>query len=168
MMRIADARQLVESERARLLQARDALRRLAGPDNGSQREDTGELSGMDEHVADIATETFEREVEIGLLHTVEAELAEVEAAIARLDEGTYGRCRWCGAVIPDDRLRAVPATTLCLDHQERVEVAAAVLLRDLLHNGIEREAASHIDLLPSDEPRSVQSPEEGALHVIVP
>jgi RNA polymerase-binding transcription factor DksA len=165
-MRTRDARALLEAERSHLLETHDALLRQAGPDSGSQREDTGELSGMDEHVADVASETFEREVEIGLLHTVEAELAEVEAAIARLDAGAYGRCRWCGAVIPDDRLRAVPATTLCLDHQERVEAAAAVLLRQLLHDGIEREAAAHIDLLPSDEPRVSQSPEEGALHVI--
>jgi RNA polymerase-binding transcription factor DksA len=165
MMR-TDARPLLEAEKGRLLHAREALRRRAGPDRGSQREDTGELSGMDEHIADIASETFEREVEVGLLHTVEAELADLEAAIARLDAGTYGHCRWCGAAIPEERLRAVPATTLCLDHQLEVEEAAAVLLDQLLHNGIEFEAAAHIDLLPSDEPRSTQSPEEGALHVI--
>ena len=165
-MRSCDARALLEAERRHLLETRDALRRQAGPDNGSQREDTGELSGMDEHIADIASETFEREVEVGLLRTVEGELAEIEAAFERLNVGAYGRCRWCGDVISDDRLRAVPAATLCIAHQERVEASAAVLLRQLLHDGIEREAVAHIDLLPSDEPRSAPSPEEGALHII--
>src|SRR5262245_31496318 len=133
-MRMHGARALLEIERSRLLETRDALLRQAGPDTGSQREDIGELSDIDEHIADVASETFEREVEIGLLHTVEADLADVSAALERLESGTYGHCRWCGAAIPNDRLRAVPAATLCLDHQERVEAAAAVLLRQLLHD----------------------------------
>ncbi len=44
------------------------------------------------------------------------ELDDVESAIARLAEGTYGTCVVCGAQIPDERLEAMPATKWCIEH----------------------------------------------------
>jgi RNA polymerase-binding transcription factor DksA len=87
----------------------------------SESESVGEISSYDQHQADMGTETFEREKDLSILEQVEAELADVEFAIRRLDEGTYGTCEVCGRAIPEERLEVLPATRLCLEHQAQAE-----------------------------------------------
>ncbi len=58
----------------------------------------------------------ERAPDLSLLTKVEGELADVERALSRLDEGTYGTCQLCGTVIDDERLAAQPATSFCGEH----------------------------------------------------
>ena len=70
----------------------------------SEEESTGELSHLDQHDADVASDTFEREKDFSILEQVEAELADVERALQRLDDGTYGTCEACGQPIGDERL----------------------------------------------------------------
>ena len=89
----------------------------------SESDSSSELSSYDQHQADMGTETFEREKDLSILEQVEAELADVEHALRRLDDGSYGTCEVCGKVIPDERLEAVPAARLCLEHQSEVERA---------------------------------------------
>ena len=84
-------------------------------------ESTEELSSDDQHQADVATETFERERDLTILDQVEGELADVENALQRLDAGTYGICEACGQPIGDDRLEALPATRFCLKDQAEAE-----------------------------------------------
>jgi RNA polymerase-binding transcription factor DksA len=52
------------------------------------------------------------------LAQAEADLADVDAALRRLDDGSYGRCELCGGPIDDTRLSALPATRTCADHGE--------------------------------------------------
>jgi DnaK suppressor protein len=80
-------------------------------------EQTGELSDStyDNHLADMASETYERELDEGLEEDAARQLREVNEALVRLDEGTYGTCAACGREIPSERLDAVPWTTLCID-----------------------------------------------------
>jgi RNA polymerase-binding transcription factor DksA len=82
---------------------------------------TGELSHLDQHAADVASDTFEREKDFSILEQVEAELADVERALTRLDDGTYGTCEACGGAIGDARLEAQPAARFCLTHQSAAE-----------------------------------------------
>ena len=58
----------------------------------------------------------ERAPDLSILTRVEGELAEVQQALGRLDEGRYGECRACGGPIGDDRLESHPATALCAQH----------------------------------------------------
>ena len=83
----------------------------------SLTDETGELSGStaDNHLADSATETYERELDEGLEEDATRQLREVEDALARIADGTYGTCAVCGKEIPEDRLEAVPWTKLCID-----------------------------------------------------
>jgi RNA polymerase-binding transcription factor DksA len=90
-------------------------------DDESEQESLAELSSFDQHEADIGTETFEREKDLSILEQVEAELADVEYAIRRLDDGTYGTCEACGRPIDQERLEAMPATRLCRDDQLTAE-----------------------------------------------
>ena len=93
--------------------------------NGDDR--LGELSSLDQHQADVGTETFDRERDLSILEQVEAELADVEHALRRLDEGTYGTCEACGRPISEERLEALPATRFCLDDQAVAEREARTI-----------------------------------------
>ena len=89
----------------------------------SEDESTSTLSHLHQHPADLGSDTFEREKDFSILEQVEAELADVDRALVRLDDGTYGKCQACGAMIDDDRLEAMPAARLCVLHQAQAEGA---------------------------------------------
>ncbi|HEX3394050.1 MAG TPA: TraR/DksA C4-type zinc finger protein [Acidimicrobiales bacterium] len=116
------ARSRLVEERTRLQSVRDGLDDDHLSDQ-TEQDSLSELSSVDQHQADMGTETFEREKDISILEAIESELADVEHALRRLDEGTYGTCEACGRPIDDDRLQALPAARLCRDDQERAEVA---------------------------------------------
>ena len=118
-----DARELLNAEHDRLDEIRDSLV-AQGLGDETEAEHTSELSDNPMHQADVGTETFDRERDLGLLEQVESELADIEHALTRLDDGTYGRCEACGAAIEDARLEAVPAARFCLAHQAAVEADA--------------------------------------------
>lgn len=111
------ARQRLADERERLTQVKDELKSASE----NERESTSELSSMDQHQADIATELFDRERDLGILEAVEGELTEVERALWRIDDGSYGICEACGQPIGDDRLEAQPYARLCVEDQQRAE-----------------------------------------------
>lgn len=75
----------------------------------------------DQHLADHATDLVDRELDRSLGEHAENVVAEIDAAIARIDEGTYGTCAKCGVVIPEERLDAVPYAILCLDDKRLQE-----------------------------------------------
>jgi RNA polymerase-binding transcription factor DksA len=115
------ARRRLREELARLRAVRDALigERLA---DETEAASVAETSTIDQHQADLGTETFERERDLSLLEDIEQEIADVRRAFVRLDRGNYGRCEACGAPIPDERLAALPAARFCLEHQAAAEV----------------------------------------------
>lgn len=86
--------------------------------NASLTEETGELmsSSADNHLADTASETYERELDEGLEEDAREQLRKVEEALARIKTGEYGKCEADGKEIPVERLEAVPWTTLCMEH----------------------------------------------------
>jgi len=115
------SRQRLVDERVRLEQVRDTFTDEHLTDE-SESESFGELSGgLDQHQADVGTETFEREKDLSILENVESELADIEHALRRITEGTYGTCEACGRPIDDARLEAVPAARLCLEDQFAAE-----------------------------------------------
>ncbi|MDQ6782031.1 MAG: TraR/DksA family transcriptional regulator [Actinomycetota bacterium] len=116
-----EARSRLYDERARLVGVRGGLDDDHLSDQ-TEQDSLSELSSVDQHQADMGTETFEREKDLSILEAIEAELADVEYALRRLDDGTYGTCEACGRPIDDDRLQALPAARLCRDDQERAEV----------------------------------------------
>jgi RNA polymerase-binding transcription factor DksA len=112
------ARSPLEAERTRLEEVREGLDGLG---DESERENLSELSGADQHQADVGTETFDREKDLSILEQVEAELADVARALERLNDGTYGTCEACGEPIGDERLEALPAARFCLKDQALAE-----------------------------------------------
>ena len=112
------ARTRLDEERSRLGGIRDGFV-ADGLTSESEDESLGELSSQ--HQADVGTETFNRERDLSILERVQAELADVEHALQRLDDGTYGTCEACGTVIDDSRLEALPAARFCLEDQATAE-----------------------------------------------
>ena len=89
----------------------------------SETNAVGELSSYDNHPADLGTETFEREKDLGLLGNLRLFQGRVREALERLDQGTFGTCQHCGQPIAAERLEAIPWTPLCLECQEAAEAA---------------------------------------------
>ena len=114
---VVERRAQLERERERLLSAMDEVEH-----DTSLYEETGDLAlGTDDHIADSASETFQRELDGGLEENAGRLLSEVEAALERMDDGTYGICEACGREIDAERLDAVPYATLCIDDKRRLE-----------------------------------------------
>ena len=105
------ARELLARERARI---EEALGRL-------QHQPDQELSHLDQHPADEGTEVFEEERDEGLTDGLREELAAIERAEQRLEQGTYGLSVESGEPIPDGRLEAVPWAERTTEEQDRFE-----------------------------------------------
>jgi RNA polymerase-binding protein DksA len=82
-----------------------------------------DISSAPVHLADVAGEAVDADVEI--LHTTRNMLDEVNAALVRLDEGTFGKCTECGAAISEERLGAIPYTPYCVRCAKSSEQPAA-------------------------------------------
>lgn len=105
-------------ERRRLQEAIDNLRNEHA---GSLHDETAELSVADNHPGDIGTETFDRELDEGLEEGAVRQLEQIDAALKRIENGSFGTCTACGRPIAEERLRAMPWATLCIDDQRKQE-----------------------------------------------
>lgn len=85
--------------------------------------DTGELSNVDQHPAEAASELTEMERDDAVRAVVEGQRQEVLEALSRLDGGTYGRCVECGKDLPEERLDARPEAARCVTCQQDLETA---------------------------------------------
>jgi DnaK suppressor protein len=106
------ARSRLDAERTKLHGLVEGLRTEMSQGETDQ---VGELSAYDQHPADLASETFEREKDLSILEGLELELAEVEAALRRLDDGTYGIDEVTGERIDPARLGALPEARTNVD-----------------------------------------------------
>jgi DnaK suppressor protein len=89
-----------------------------------------DANGDDEHDPEGATIAFERERTAALLGQVEAQLGNVDRALARVATGTYGSCRSCRRPIATERLRALPVTELCIGCADDLPIARFVRVFD--------------------------------------
>lgn len=119
---IAEFRRLLEEERTRLLEELEVMEEHTPEVEEQVGMDIG--GGYDEDLADVASSTFEREKGLALESSVQQMLTQVEEALARLEEGTYGICQRCGDPIDYARLRVLPYATLCIRCKELEEKTA--------------------------------------------
>ncbi len=89
----------------------------------SQKEASGDISGYTYHMADVATDTYDREFSLGLASNDRQFVYELEDALKKIDDGSYGMCEDCKASISKIRLKAVPYARLCVQCQEKKEKA---------------------------------------------
>jgi RNA polymerase-binding protein DksA len=80
-------------------------------------------SSLDNHLAETASVTIDREIDYTVEENELRVLTAIDAALARIDDGTYGRCERCGRQIEEERLQAIPYATLCIEDKRRDERA---------------------------------------------
>jgi RNA polymerase-binding protein DksA len=116
---LADYREQLLAERVRLEAELQQIERRASQFDESER--ANQISAYEDHPADLASETFEREKDLAIGENVESTLHKVITALEKIDRGTYGTCDACGGSIKKARLKALPFATLCLECQARLE-----------------------------------------------
>jgi DnaK suppressor protein len=89
---------------------------------GTQSDLTGEAA-IDEDFADAGTATFDRERALSIQNNIKDLIGQIDRALERIDEGSYGSCERCGKPIDAARLKALPHASLCMDCKRREERA---------------------------------------------
>ncbi len=87
----------------------------------SQKDASGDISGYSFHMADVATDNYDREFSLGLASNDRKFLYELEDALKRIEEGSFGICEECKSSLTKARLTALPYARLCLDCQQKRE-----------------------------------------------
>ena len=88
----------------------------------SLRDSAGDLSNYSFHMADVGTESYQREISLGIASSEQKELYEIDEALRKLESGKeYGICENCKKNIPFKRLEAVPFAKRCIKCQEEEE-----------------------------------------------
>jgi RNA polymerase-binding protein DksA len=110
-------RSLLLEERQRTMAAIEFLHE---ENPGSVEDETGEQTQVDNHIADAASGTYDRQLDYSLEGGAETVVRLIDDALARIEAGTYGTCRVCGREIGEERLEARPWTDLCIDDARRL------------------------------------------------
>jgi DnaK suppressor protein len=163
------ARQLLEAERR-------AADRLAGAERSrlarSHDDAFDELSTTDQHQADMASETYDREETLTILLMAQEHLADIDHALDKVANGTYGRCETCSTLMSDERLEARPAARFCAAHERDWELGrflAPVAAERSTSQDAHEPGWAELAALPEDDDGDddLMSPEEAAMHVEV-
>jgi DnaK suppressor protein len=107
-----------ESLRQRLLQERRRLELEISEldaDLSESLEESSEESPYDQHMAETAGVTLDREIDLSLEENTLASIAQIDRALGKLENGSYGCCDRCGKPIGEERLDVAPFATLCID-----------------------------------------------------
>ena len=117
-MDLQEARQSLEQMLRELDSATSTL-------EGEGAGDSSELSHVDQHPGDTASELQDADNQNAMLENSADQRKQVEAALARIEDGTYGTCVDCGQQIPDARLEVRPEASRCVQDQAKYEAANA-------------------------------------------
>jgi DnaK suppressor protein len=109
-------RRLLE-ERGRVVAALEYLKE----ENPGSMEEESEETPLDNHLAETATVTLDREIDYSLEENEGRVLRAIDQALKRIDEGTFGTCERCGRPIGEERLQAIPYATLCIEDKRLEE-----------------------------------------------
>lgn len=84
----------------------------------TQKDASGDISGYTYHMADVATDTYDREFSLSLASSERKVIYELDDAIKKIEEGTFGVCEECKSLITKIRLKALPFARLCVKCQK--------------------------------------------------
>ena len=115
---VKQLRQLLITERAKLA---GEIRSIAEENSKSPREASGDLSAYTVHMADMAADTYERELSMNLVSSEQEILYQIDDALKRLEDGSFGVCQQCNQPIVMSRLKAVPYASMCINCQRAKE-----------------------------------------------
>ncbi len=99
----------------------EEIMKIKGESLKNFKDSSGDLSGYSFHMADMATDLYDREFSLELAEGEREMLFALDKAIRRIDEGSYGKCDICGNNISKQRLKAMPQAENCIECQEKEE-----------------------------------------------
>ncbi len=105
-------------ERARLASDLESLEETTV---STSRDSSGDLSSYSSHMADMGSDSMEREKAFMFASVKRRRMDEITVALARVDAGTFGICESCGNPIPARRLERMPGASLCIACKEKEE-----------------------------------------------
>ncbi len=97
------------------------IKHIAKENLKSQKEASGDLSGYSHHMADMASDSYDRELSLNIASEEQEIIYEIDEALKRIEEGKYGKCMSCSKKIPVRRLNAVPYAKHCIQCQSKEE-----------------------------------------------
>jgi DnaK suppressor protein len=116
---VAQFRQLLLEKRREIIGDVDHMRNEALESN--RQESSGDLSNMPIHMADIGTDNYEQEFTLGLIESERKALRDIDHALTKIEQGTYGVCEGTGKVINRARLEAKPEARHCIEYARMIE-----------------------------------------------
>ena len=87
----------------------------------TQKDMSGDISGYGLHIADVASDNYERDFKLGLVSNERKIVMDIDEALKRIDENTYGVCHECAKPVAKSRLKAIPYAKYCKKCQEKIE-----------------------------------------------
>lgn len=87
----------------------------------SQKESSGDLSGYSFHMADMASDSYDRELSLNIAGEEQQIVYEIDEALKRIEDGKFGKCISCDKKIPQKRLNAVPYAKFCIQCKSKEE-----------------------------------------------
>lgn len=116
---------LREYEESLLRRKKALMRAVQGLEDRARQQGSsaGDHSSVPVHLADLATDTFEQDMSLGRVENVSEEIKDIDDAVERIRDGTFGVCENCRGRIPEGRLRAIPWARFCIPCQTREEAA---------------------------------------------
>ena len=106
--------EMMEFRALLLAKQKEILGNVIFMEDETLRKSRTDLSNMPFHMADMGSDNYEMENTVGLVDSERRLLVEIQDAIARIDDGTFGVCRGDGEPIPKARLKAIPWTPYCV------------------------------------------------------
>lgn len=89
--------------------------------NKSPKDAAGDLSGYTYHIADVASDNYERDFSLGIASSESEVVFKIDEALKRVEDGTYGHCLECNKLITKKRLKAIPHAEYCIKCQKNLE-----------------------------------------------
>ena len=97
------------------------IKQMSSDNSVAQKDASGDVSGHALHMADVATDMYDREFSLGLASNDRELLYKVEGALKRIEDHSFGQCNECRKPITIARLKAIPYVETCLKCQEKIE-----------------------------------------------
>jgi len=118
-------RQIKKFKAILLAKRNEIIRNVVCMEGETLRKQSSDLSIMPIHMADMGTDNFEMENTLGLMDSERKLLAEIDDALQRIEDGTYGICEGSGKPIPIERLKAIPWARYCVEYASLLEKGLA-------------------------------------------
>jgi RNA polymerase-binding protein DksA len=113
--------EIMKFEALLLVKRSELLGNVSFMKNEALRGDDGDLSKLPIHMADLGTDNYDQEFTLGLMDSERKLVKEIDEALDRIDNGTYGICEGSGKRIPKARLEAIPWAKYCVEYASKLE-----------------------------------------------